>query len=70
MKAGGLTWFTIPGASEPTLIADQQFVLYRGGIGLLECPSVMHPDDDDERVERSVGIFTVSAPWGFKLCRV
>jgi hypothetical protein len=25
----GLTWFAIPGASEPTLVANQQFVLYR-----------------------------------------
>jgi hypothetical protein len=25
----GPTWFSIPAASEPTLVADQEFVLYR-----------------------------------------
>ena len=43
------TWFSIPSAGEPALVADQQLVLYRRRIGLLECPSVVHPDDGDER---------------------
>ena len=43
-----LTWFSVPGASEPALVADQQLVLYRRRIGLLECLSVVHPDDDGD----------------------
>ena len=54
-----LTWLSIPGTSEPTLIADQQFVLYRRRVGLLEHPSVVHPDDDDETAEGSI-LFAVS----------
>ena len=55
-----LTWFPISGAGEPTLITDQQLVLDRRRIGLLEHPSVVHPDgdgdgDDERRRERIVG---------------
>lgn len=45
----GLTWLSISGAGEPALVTDQQFILYRRRIGLLECPSVMHPDDEGEK---------------------
>ena len=70
----GLAWFSIPGASEPTLITDQEFVLYCRRIGLLECLSVMHfgnsgddSSDDETAKKKSGGMFAVSVCEEFKL---
>ena len=50
------------------MVADQQFILYRRRIGLLERPSVVHFDDETAEMYREgVGIFAVSVCEEFKL---